>query len=53
MRRKRWLKGVYDSRPNNQTYLVTGSARLDVISPMERFGGLLAPGKGKPIGNNR
>ncbi len=28
-------------------------ARLDVIFPMERFGGLLSPGKGKLIGNNR
>ena len=27
---KRWLKGVFDTRPDNQTYLVTGSARLDV-----------------------
>jgi uncharacterized protein len=27
---KRWLKGVFDTRPNKQTYLVTGSARLDV-----------------------
>lgn len=27
---KQWIKGVYDTRPNNQTYLVTGSARLDV-----------------------
>jgi predicted AAA+ superfamily ATPase len=30
IRWKRWIKGVWDSRPNNQTYLVTGSARLDV-----------------------
>jgi uncharacterized protein len=27
---KRWRKGVFDTRPNRQTYLVTGSARLDV-----------------------
>ena len=27
---KRWLKGVFDTRPDNQSYLVTGSARLDV-----------------------
>lgn len=27
---KNWLKGVYDTRPDHQTYLVTGSARLDV-----------------------
>jgi uncharacterized protein len=27
---KRWLKGVYDTRPSKQTYLVTGSARLDI-----------------------
>ena len=27
---KRWIKGVYDTRKNNQQYLVTGSARLDV-----------------------
>ena len=27
---KSWIKGVYDKRPANQTYLVTGSARLDV-----------------------
>ncbi len=27
---KRWIKGIYDTRPPNQTYLVTGSARLDV-----------------------
>jgi predicted AAA+ superfamily ATPase len=27
---KRWLKGVFDTRPNGQNYLVTGSARLDV-----------------------
>lgn len=27
---KQWIKGVYDSRPANQQYLVTGSARLDV-----------------------
>lgn len=27
---KRWIKGVYDSRPTSQEYLVTGSARLDV-----------------------
>lgn len=27
---KQWIKGVYDSRPDNQNYIVTGSARLDV-----------------------
>jgi len=27
---KSWIKGVYDKRPADQTYLVTGSARLDV-----------------------
>lgn len=27
---KQWIKGVYDVRPSNQQYLVTGSARLDV-----------------------
>jgi predicted AAA+ superfamily ATPase len=27
---KRWLKGVFDTRPGKQTYLVTGSARLDI-----------------------
>lgn len=27
---KQWIKGVYDVRPANQHYLVTGSARLDV-----------------------
>ena len=27
---KNWIKGVFDSRPNNQQYMVTGSARLDV-----------------------
>lgn len=27
---KQWIKGVYDTRPSNQEYLVTGSARLDV-----------------------
>ncbi len=27
---KRWIKGVYDVRPEGQQYLVTGSARLDV-----------------------
>lgn len=27
---KQWIKGVYDSKPDNQEYLVTGSARLDV-----------------------
>ncbi len=27
---KRWIKGVYDKKPDNQQYLVTGSARLDV-----------------------
>jgi predicted AAA+ superfamily ATPase len=26
---KQWIKGVYDSRPNDQQYMVTGSARLD------------------------
>lgn len=26
---KQWIKGVYDSRPENQQYMVTGSARLD------------------------
>src|SRR3990167_225068 len=26
---KQWIKGVYDKRPLNQQYLVTGSARLD------------------------
>lgn len=25
-----WIKGVWDSRPTDQTYLVTGSARLDI-----------------------
>ena len=30
LRWKQWIKGVYDSRPKKQTYLVTGSARLDV-----------------------
>lgn len=28
---KNWIKGVYDSRPPNQEYLVTGSARLDIF----------------------
>lgn len=27
---KNWIKGVYDTKPINQQYLVTGSARLDV-----------------------
>ncbi len=27
---KRWIKGVYDTKPANQEYLVTGSARLDI-----------------------
>jgi len=27
---KRWIKGVYDTKPAQQEYLVTGSARLDV-----------------------
>lgn len=27
---KRWIKGVYDTKPDDQQYLVTGSARLDV-----------------------
>lgn len=27
---KRWIKGVYDTRHNNQEYIVTGSARLDI-----------------------
>lgn len=27
---KNWLKGIYDTRPPGQQYLVTGSARLDV-----------------------
>lgn len=27
---KQWIKGVYDTRPENQEYMVTGSARLDV-----------------------
>jgi predicted AAA+ superfamily ATPase len=27
---KQWIKGSYDTRPKNQQYLVTGSARLDV-----------------------
>ena len=27
---KRWIKGIYDTKPTNQQYLVTGSARLDV-----------------------
>lgn len=26
---KRWIKGVYDTKPTHQQYLVTGSARLD------------------------
>lgn len=28
---KRWIKGVYDTRPPAQQYLITGSARLDVF----------------------
>lgn len=27
---KQWIKGVYDTKPPQQEYLVTGSARLDV-----------------------
>jgi len=27
---KRWIKGIYDTKPKHQQYLVTGSARLDV-----------------------
>lgn len=27
---KSWIKGIYDTKPSNQQYLVTGSARLDV-----------------------
>ncbi len=27
---KQWIKGVYDSKPAHQQYLVTGSAKLDV-----------------------
>ncbi len=27
---KQWIKGIYDTRPSHQQYLVTGSARLDV-----------------------
>ena len=27
---KNWIKGVYDSKPSHQQYIVTGSARLDV-----------------------
>lgn len=27
---KRWIKGVYDTKPEEQQYLVTGSARLDI-----------------------
>lgn len=27
---KQWIKGVYDSKPEHQQYLVTGSARLDL-----------------------
>ena len=27
---KQWIKGVYDTKPKNQQYIVTGSARLDV-----------------------
>ena len=28
---KPWLKGVFDARPSHQTYMVTGSARLDAF----------------------
>ena len=27
---KQWIKGLYDTKPNDQEYLVTGSARLDI-----------------------
>lgn len=27
---KQWIKGIYDDKPPHQTYIVTGSARLDV-----------------------
>lgn len=27
---KNWIKGIYDVKPKNQNYLVTGSARLDI-----------------------
>lgn len=27
---KQWIKGLYDTKPSSQSYLVTGSARLDV-----------------------
>lgn len=27
---KQWIKGIYDTKPDHQEYLVTGSARLDV-----------------------
>lgn len=27
---KQWIKGIYDTRPDKQEYLVTGSARLDI-----------------------
>ena len=27
---KQWIKGVYDLKPANQQYVVTGSARLDI-----------------------
>src|SRR3990167_273975 len=27
---KSWIKGIYDTKPTHQQYLVTGSARLDV-----------------------
>jgi predicted AAA+ superfamily ATPase len=30
LRWKSWIKGVYDTKPKHQQYLVTGSARLDV-----------------------
>lgn len=29
---KQWIKGVYDLKPANQQYIVTGSARLDVYT---------------------
>jgi hypothetical protein len=28
---KRWIKGIYDTKPSSQQYMVTGSARLDVF----------------------
>jgi predicted AAA+ superfamily ATPase len=27
---KQWIKGIYDTRPDTQQYIVTGSARLDI-----------------------